>query len=68
MMPQEPKKAKRSIALSKRWRLEAIRVIWQREIDRSSIADFKPNQASIAELAQNRRAAVVNCPRRVRRP
>ena len=33
MMPQAPKKAKRSIALSKRLHLEAIRVNWQREID-----------------------------------
>ena len=65
MMPQEPKKAKRSIALSKRSHLEAIRVDWQCEIDRSSIADFEPSRALIAELAQNRRAAVVNSSRTV---
>ena len=52
-MPQEPKKAIRSIALSKRSHLEAIRVDWQREIDRLSIADFKPSRALITELAQN---------------
>ena len=65
MTPQKPKKAKRSIALSKRSHLEAIKVDWQREIDRSSIADFEPSRASIAELAQNRRAVVVNCLRTV---
>ena len=65
MTPQKPKKAKRSIALSKRSHLEAIRVDWQREIDPSSIADFEPSRASIAELTQNRRAAVVNCLRTV---
>ena len=51
--PPEPKKAKRSIAPSKRSHLEAIRVDWQRVIDQSSIADFKPSQASIAELTQS---------------
>ena len=65
MTPQEPMKAKRSIALSKRSHLETIRVDWQHEIGQSSIADFKPSRASIAELAQNRKAAVVNCPRTV---
>ena len=65
MTPQEPKKAKRSIALSKQSHLEAIRVDWQREINLSSIANFKPSQALIIELAQNQRAAVVNCPRTV---
>ena len=49
MVPQEPKKAK-SIALSKRLHLEAIRV---------------DCRASIAELAENQRVAVVNCPRTV---
>ena len=53
MTPQEPKKAKKSIALSKRLHLEVIRVNWQREVDQSLIADFKPSRASIAELAQN---------------
>ena len=65
MTPQEPKKAKRSIALSKQLHLKAIRVSWQHEVDRLSIADFKPSRALIAELAQNQRAAVVNCPRTV---
>ena len=36
----ESKKAKRSIALSKRSHLEANRVDWLLEVDRSSIADF----------------------------
>ena len=60
MTPQEPKKAKKSIALSKWSHLEAIRVDWQREIDQSSIADLVEH-----ELTQNRRAAVVNYPRTV---
>ena len=50
MTPQEPKKAKRSIALSKRSQLEAIRVDWQHKIDRSSIADFEPMQSSLDRL------------------
>ena len=49
MTPQVPKKAIRSITLSKQSHLEAIRVNWQREIDRSSIPDFKPSRASIAQ-------------------
>ena len=60
MTPHEPKKAK-SIALSNRSHLEAIRVDWQCEVDRLSIADFKPIRALITKLAQNRKAAVVNC-------
>ena len=51
--PQEPKKAKRCFALSKQSHLEVISVDWQREIDRLSIADFKPSRASIAKLTQN---------------
>jgi formylmethanofuran dehydrogenase subunit E len=37
MMPKESKKAKRSMALAKRSNLEAIRVNWQREVNRSSM-------------------------------
>ena len=56
-MPKESKKAKRSTALSKRSHLEVIRINWQHEVNRSSIADFKHSQASITEYTQNRRAA-----------
>ena len=65
MTPQEPKKAKGSIALSKQSHLEAMKVDWQYKIDRSSIANFKPNRALIAKLTHNLREAVVNCPRTV---
>jgi hypothetical protein len=41
MKSKESKKAKRSIALAKGSHLEAIRVDWEREVDRSSKADFK---------------------------
>jgi hypothetical protein len=65
MTPKESKKAKRSIALAKRSHLEAIRIDWQREVDRSSIAELQTSRAPIAELGQNRRAAVANCSRTV---
>ena len=67
MTPQESKKAKRRIALSKRSHLKAMRVGWQREIDQWSTADFELSRASITELTQNRRAAVVNCPKTVQK-
>ena len=60
--PQECKKAKRSIVLSKRSHLEVITDDWQHEVYRSSIPDFKPSRTLITELAQNQTAAVVNCP------
>ena len=41
-IPEESKKVKRSITLSKRLHLEAIRVDWQRKVDRSLEVDFKP--------------------------
>ena len=62
----ESKKAKRSIALSKRSHLEVNRVDWHLKVSRSSTADFDPSRASIAELTRNRRAAVENCSRRRR--
>ena len=62
-MPQECKKAKRSIVLSKILNLEAITDNWQHEVDRSLIADIKPTRALIIELAQNQTVAVVSCPR-----
>ena len=62
--PGESKKTNRSIVLSKQSHLEVIWIDWQREVDWSSIADFNPSWASTAEFAQNRRAAVVHCPRR----
>ena len=40
-MPQECKKAKRSIVLSKILNL-AIKDNWQHEVDKSLIADIKP--------------------------
>ena len=46
----ESKKAERNIALSKQSHLEANRVDWYLEVDRSSIADFDPSRVSMAEL------------------
>ena len=60
----ESKKAKRSITLSKQSHLEAD---WHLKVDQLSIADFDPSQALIVELTRNRRVAVENCSRDLKR-
>ena len=51
--------------MAKRLHLEAIGVDWQRELNQSSVVNFDPSRATIAEHTRNRRAAVAHCLKRL---